>query len=302
MIDLLPDGSLSVRFPYDPLSIELVKAVMGRRWHKEDKFWSIPTAGLRFLQEQAARHGIACSLSEKVRAALNLGQRIHTAIDAAKADETPLELPTATQLMPFQFAGVRFAKTALHNFHGVMIADDMGLGKTIQALSIVAMHPKLQQVLVLCPNTLKYTWAGEIEKHYPQLSYTVIDGDKKLRPEQRTAESLIKICNYELLLRDVEPRLTEWDLVIGDEIANMLKSYKAKRTKLSKKLRRRYTIGLCGIPLENRLEELHSVMDFIMPGLLGSGWIFMQQHIVKNDYGIPIGYRGLDQGLQRCQY
>src|SRR3990167_7334167 len=299
LVDLLPSGSLSLQFPYDPVAVDLVRAITGRQWHKEAKFWSIPRTGLRFLREQAARQGYALSLSEKVQQALNLGREHQAKLLAAKHDESPLDLPTATVPYGFQYAGIRFAKYALHNFHGALIADDLGLGKSFMALSLISLHPKLENVLLLVPNTLKFTWAAQIDEHYPELSYTVIHGPPKLRAEQWNEPSRIKICNYELLLRDMDPRVITWDLVVGDEIAAFLKNYKAQRTKRAKKLKRRYTLGLCGIPLENRLEELHSVMDFIIPGLLGSGWVFVQQHVVRNEYGIFLGYRGIDQIKER---
>lgn len=298
VVDYLANGSLSVRFPYDAATVQLIKALPGRRWHKEPKFWSIPRTSLRPLQEQAARQGIGVALSPKVRQALNIGKEHQAALVSAKSNESPLELPTATEPRPFQYAGIRFAKYALHNFSGALIADDMGLGKTFQALSIIAMHSKLQSVLVLCPATLKYTWAAEIEKHYPQLSYTVIDGNAKQRQDLWAAESLVKIVNYEALLRDVEPRIVTWDLVIADEIGTMCKSYKAQRTQRTKKLRRRYSLGLSGIPFENRLEELHSVMDFVIPGLLGPGWLFVKDHVVITPLGAR-HYRGLEQVRER---
>lgn len=299
VIDYLPNGSLSVTFPYDPSALQVVKAVPGRSWNKDKKYWTIPRTSLRALQEQCGRLGIGVSVSDTVRTALNMGQERQRALAAAKQDESPLELPTNTEPRPFQYAGIRFAKYALHNFKGALIADDMGLGKTFQALSLVAMHDRLQSILILCPNSLKYTWASEIEKHYPQLSYTVIAGTPEQRRELWASENRIKVANYEILLRDIEPRIVTWDLVVADEVGTMCKSYKAQRTKRTKKLRRRYSLGLSGTPLENRLEELHSVMDFVIPGLLGPGWLFVQQHVVKNNWGINIGYRGIEQVKER---
>lgn len=298
-IDYLSNGSLSVAFPYDPLAVQLIRAMPGRRWDKDKKYWTIPRTSLRTLQEQAGRRGIGIALSDTVRTALNLGKEKAQQLVAAKTDETPFTLPTNTNPYPFQYAGIRYAKYALHNFKGALIGDDQGLGKTFEALSIVAMHDKINSVLVLCQGTMKYEWADQIREHYPQLSYTVIDGNPQKRKEQWAEEGRIKIVNYELLLRDAEPRILTWDLVIADEVGTMLKNYKAQRTKRTKKLKRRYTLALSGIFLENKLEELHSVMDFVIPGLLGPGWLFVHQHVVKDYWGNPIGYRGLDQVKER---
>jgi SNF2 family DNA or RNA helicase len=89
-----------------------------------------------------------------------------------------------------------------------------------------------------------------------------------------------------------------WDLVICDEITK-LKNYKTQRTKATKKLNRQYGLGLSGIPLENRLEELHSVMDWVMPGMLGPGWLFVREHVVKDASGNVRGYRDIDAVRRR---
>ena len=169
-IHYLANGTLSVNFEYDPFSLDIIRAIPGRQWHKEDKFWSIPRTSLKTLQQQAGLHGIGVAISQKVRIALNKGKEQHKKLMAAKVDTTPFDLPTNTTPYPFQYSGITYAKYALHHFKGVLIADDQGLGKTFEALSIIAMHDKLSNVLVLCPSTLKYTWADEIDLHYPQLT------------------------------------------------------------------------------------------------------------------------------------
>lgn len=327
VVDYLPEGLLSVAFPYNPQAIELIKAVPGRRWNKVRKVWLIPRTSLRPLQEQAGRQGYGIAVSERVQQALNLGRQRQAELAAAKTDESPIELPTTTTPRPFQYAGIRFAKYALHNFRGALLAWDMGLGKTFASLSLVMLHDKLQNVLVLCPNTLKYTWAAEIDKHYPQLTYTIISGPWQERQEQWERDTRLKIVNYELLAprhsndcpasnatkrkekgkcecsgpgKDLDLRLNHWDLIIADEIS-ALKSYKAARTQYAKKLRRSYSLGLSGTPIENSLDELHSIMDFVVPGLLGPGWLFHQQHAVKNYWGQVTGWQGIAEVKQRIE-
>lgn len=295
IIDTLPGrAALAVRFPYDEAALNFIRAIPGRQWHSEEKFWSIPLAALRMFREAAARRGFGVALSERVREALQIGDQHRRELLAVKADTRPLDLPTATEVRPFQYAGIRFCEHALRTFHGALLADDMGLGKTLQALSVVAGHDRLRNVSVFCPATLKYTWAAEIEKHYPVLDYIVIDGPPRVRQEQWTDPARIKIANYELLLRDVTPRVMNWDMVIFDE-ATMLKSYKAQRTQRSRRLKRRYTLALSGIPLENRLEELYQIIELVMPGLLGPWVVFDAQHIIRDRFGSVRGYRGIEQ-------
>lgn len=298
--DLLDANSILVSFPYNELLVSLVKAIPGRQWHLEGRYWSMPAFSLRQLQINAARLGSHVVLSEKLEAATTEGAKRRRLLLAAKAQEdSTIELPTKTCLRPYQKAGVTFLANALKSFHGALLADDMGLGKTLQALSIVAIS-KMQNVLVLCPSSIKYVWVDEIKKHYPQLSYTVVDGEPEERKALWKASSIIKIANYDLLLRDRYPFLVSWDMVIIDEAA-FIKNYTAQRSKLVKRLERRYSLGLSGAPVENRLEELHSIMDFVMPGLLGPGWLFVKQHCIKNYWGSVVGYKGIDLIRQRIE-
>lgn len=193
----------------------------------------------------------------------------------------------------------------------MLIADEMGLGKSFQALSHVAMA-SLSQVLILCPNSLKHNWADELAKHYGQITYTIVGSIydeakgrwRNASPAERAGQwaeaSQVKIANYDLLTRDTGPALRQWDLVIADE-CTYLKSYKAARTKAAKKLRRKHSLGLSGAPVENNLEELHSIMDFCMPGLLGNYWTFRQQHMIVDHWGGVRGYKGLEQVKSRIK-
>jgi len=321
-VDLLPTGVLSVRFPYDPFTVEFIRQVPGRRWHKEQKFWTVPAPALRDLQARAAKLGIGVALGEQVKQAFAIGVERREALQAAKLDDSPLEVPTKTDVRPYQRAGIRYLQHALKNFKGALLADDMGTGKSLTTLALVARQPGLERVLVLCPATLKYVWAGQIDEHFPQLEYVLLEGSPAQREAQWASPVPIKIANYELLVpkhqrdcprsnarkrrenrdarcgcgdfADSALRLTDWDLVICDE-ATAIKSYSAERTRRVKKLRRKYSLALSGLPIENRLEELHSIMDFCVPGLLGPGWLFVQEHVVKDFYGRVIGYRGIEQ-------
>lgn len=324
-VDFLPakPNELRVRFPYDARLVDLIRTVPGRRYDPDTKTWRIPSQTLRALQTEAARWGITIQLDNAVLQAQEVGQRNKDELRALKdVEDVALDLPTETKVRNYQRVGIRFMWRALRGFKGVLLADDPGLGKTLQALSIVAMNANLQKVLVLCPASIKYVWEGEIQKHYPQLSYVVIDGLPERRAELWGSDARIKIANYELLnqrherdclrsnseKRKADPkapctcgkvlrpdaalRTTEWDLVIADECTR-LKSYKAQTPRIAKELERRYSIGLSGTPIENHLEELHSIMDFAVPGLLGPGWLFVQQHCVYRN-GIHVGYKAVD--------
>ena len=302
-------GSLAVKFPYDPLAVSLVKTVPGRRYDKDTKVWYIPSGSLRALQQEAARRGFNIVLSERLRLAQNHGQQDKAELRRAKeTNDSPMDLPTKTDARPYQRAGIRYLQMALRKFKGALLADDMGLGKTFQALSLVALS-RCHSVLVLAPASVKYVWAEEIEKHYPDMSYVVIDGVEEERREQWARDVRIFITNYELIIprrrqdEDGEwehiptpedaARIRQWDLVIPDEITK-LKNYTTQTAKTVKRLYRVYSLGLSGAPIENRLDDLHSIMDFVMPGLLGPGWLFHQEHCILNRYGGVVGYRGIE--------
>lgn len=294
-------SELAVSFLYDPRGIELVKAVPGRRWDPQVKVWRIPAYNLRELQSSAARVGYLLDMQAEVRRALEAGERAKEAVSALRqVEDVDLILPTATVLYNFQRVGVRYLETALHAFHGVLLADDMGLGKSVQALSCAVLHPELKNILITCPATLKYNWLAEIQKHFPQLRATVIEGPPERRASLWAVPDTIKIVNYELVVRDPEPKLQRWDLVIADEVTK-LRNYKTQTAKTLKKLKRVNTIGLSGTPIENRVEELHSIMDFIMPGLLGSGWQFMQEHAQRDYFGNVVGWKGLEKVKARIR-
>lgn len=302
---------LVVRFPYDEQAVALIKAVPGRRYNVDEKHWTIPNVSLRALQTEAARRNFNIVLAEAVREAQGRGQQDKAELLELKEDAAAaslLELPTATDARPYQRSGVRFLQAALRKFKGALLADDMGLGKTFQALSLVALS-RVRTVLVLAPASVKYVWAAEIEKHYPEMSYVVIDGTAAERQQQWKSNARIFIVNYELIIpqrrRDEDgewhtlptpervARLREWDLVIPDEVVK-LKNYRTQTARTVKALRRRYSMALSGAPIENRLEELHSIMEFVMPGLLGPGWLFHQEHCVTNHWGAVVGYKGIE--------
>lgn len=305
-VDYSNDGqSLRVKFPYDPQLVSLIKTIPGRKalFDKEKRFicWTIPSYTLRHLQSAGARVGVDVEVSPQVAKAAIEGLAARSELTELKyASDATLNLPTTTVPYDFQRAGISFLLQSLNSFHGALLASDMGLGKTFQALSAVILNPDFKRVLVLCPASTKYNWAAEIEKHYPQLTYTVIDGPADERDALWRNVTVITIANYELLLRDDHPKRTRWDFIICDEIQR-IKSYKAKTSKLTKSLKRQHSLGLSGTPVENRLEELHSIFDFCMPGLLGPGWLFVWEHCIKDGYGNTVGYRGLEKVRQRIE-
>jgi len=203
----------------------------------------------------------------------------------------------STRLYPYQEEG------AMHLVFGrrAMLADDMGLGKTVQAIAASAMLKELrdiQQVLVICPASLKHQWAREIRR-FTSLSVTIIEGKKDDRKRLYKDPSFFKIINYELVRFDDEELLQlRCDLIILDE-AQRIKNWRTKTAQMVKRLRSRYAFVLTGTPLENRIDELYSIFQFLGPRILGPLWHFNDRfyQLEKGPRGSykVLGYQNLDE-------
>jgi superfamily II DNA or RNA helicase len=178
----------------------------------------------------------------------------------------------------------------------VLIADEMGLGKTIQAIAaaeLMARFLGIDRVLVICPASLKHQWKAEIEKTVNR-KVQIIGGPLLERRKQYQEESFFKIINYDVVRRDTDviPRLNP-DLIILDE-AQRIKNWKTRLAQSVKHLESPYAIVLTGTPLENRLEELHSIVEFIDRHHLGPLFRFLNHHQLVNEEGRMMGYKNLN--------
>jgi SNF2 family DNA or RNA helicase len=203
----------------------------------------------------------------------------------------------ATRLYPFQQEGI------LHLAFGgrALLADDMGLGKTVQAIAASALLHQLrdiQRVLVVCPASLKHQWAREIRR-FTSFPVNVIEGNLETRRGLYNQPAFFNIVNYELVWRDLdELQGLRPDVVILDE-AQRIKNWRTKTADYVKQLRGRYAFVLTGTPLENRLDELYSVFQFIDPNILGPLWRFNQRYFQlemrRSGSFKVLGYKNLDE-------
>lgn len=228
----------------------------------------------------------------EVRDAAALKQRVAEMCSrgtASAALKKLLKMP----MYKYQREGALFAAKAGR----CLIADDMGLGKTIQAIAaveILAQCGGVERVLVISPTSLKYQWQQEIEKFSDRQSL-VIEGLLPRRQELYRADSFYKITNYDVVYRDLE-LMCGWepDLIILDE-AQRIKNWKTRTAQSVKLLRSQHALVLTGTPLENRLEELHSIVEFIDRFRLGPMFSFLDRHQHVNESGRVIGYRNLSK-------
>src|SRR5262252_3483683 len=198
------------------------------------------------------------------------------------------------RLYPYQAEGALFAVRAGR----VLIGDDMGLGKTIQAIAaaeILARHFGVTKVLVICPTSLKYQWQNEITRFSgrDKKAIRVISGGRAPRQKDYALDDFCKITNYEKLQPDLD-LIAGWapELVIVDE-AQRVKNWNTIAARALKRIDSAYAIVLTGTPLENKLEELISVVQFVDQHRLGPTWKLLHDHQVKDEGGRVTGYTGL---------
>jgi superfamily II DNA or RNA helicase len=200
-------------------------------------------------------------------------------------------------LYPYQAEGALFAVRAGR----ALIGDDMGLGKTIQAIAameILARHFGVARVLVICPTSLKYQWQSEIQRftgRQGERAARVISGGRAQRQDDYHLDDFCKITNYEKLKPDLD-LIAAWgpDLVIVDE-AQRVKNWNTIAARALKSIDSPYAVVLSGTPLENKLEELVSIVQFVDQHRLGPTWKLLHEHQVKDDGGRVIGYTGLEK-------
>ena len=196
-------------------------------------------------------------------------------------------------LYPYQAEGALFAVRAGRT----LIGDEMGLGKTIQAIAameILARHFGVSRVLVVCPTSLKYQWQGEISRFSGRAARVVADG-RAQRQKDFSADDFCKITNYEKLKPDLD-LIAAWapELVIVDE-AQRIKNWNTIAARALKRIDSPYALVLTGTPLENKLEELVSIVQFVDQHRLGPTWKLLHQHQVKDEFGRVTGYTGLEK-------
>ena len=220
--------------------------------------------------------------------------RKRQALIKSTVTDTYLDNLLKATLYPYQKEGILFAARAGR----CLIADDMGLGKTIQAIGSAEFFRKAcgaSSVLVICPTSLKYQWKSEIEK-FTDSSTLVIEGDPPKRKLQyQRSDAVYKIISYHAAQTDLdEIRKLRPDLVILDE-AQRIKNWQTKTAQAVKKIESTYAIVLTGTPIENKLEELYSIIQFVDPYRLGPLYHFLSEYQIQDESGKVVGYRDLNQ-------
>lgn len=187
-------------------------------------------------------------------------------------------------LRNYQIDGIRWLDRLRRMHLNGVLADDMGLGKTLQAITTLtqykAEHPDKQSIVV-CPTSLVYNWKEEFSKFNPSFKVLAVDGNpnqrKKLLNEIDQYDLII--TSYTLLQKDIEfYKSIHFGYAILDE-AQHIKNRGTRNAQSVKMIQAAHRLILTGTPIENSLDELWSLFDFLMPGLLSSYDRFVEKYI-----------------------
>jgi hypothetical protein len=213
---------------------------------------------------------------------------------SATGDRRLQAVPTPSsfvgELRPYQQRGLAWLSFMSSLGLGACLADDMGLGKTVQLLALLLAERESPSngkrpgpTLLICPVSVADNWRREAARFAPSLTVHVHHGRERLKGAafaRAVKRCDLVVTTYALALRDRE-MLTkvQWERVVLDE-AQHIKTREAKQTRAIRALKARHRVALTGTPVENRLAELHSILDFLNPGLLGSAQSFREQFAI----------------------
>ena len=254
---------------------------------------------------QLEAHDVAVTVypdaEEYIQTRLRL-QRI--AAKVAEIRRNPKSHPLRTtllkvEILPYQLDGIAFAASAGR----AILADDMGLGKTLQGIGmaeLLAREADIRKVLVVCLASVKAQWRSEVLR-FSGRDCQIVLGSAAGRSGQYDNECFFTICNYEQVLRDIIAiERVRWDLIVLDE-GQRIKNWEAKTAQTIKSLRSPFALVLSGTPLENRLDDLFSVVEFIDDRRLGPAFRFFNRHRVTDESGKILGYKDLNLLRERLK-
>jgi SNF2 family DNA or RNA helicase len=225
--------------------------------------------GVDRLPSSAALHAILTGHYNSIPVVAD--DRLSVLIDALKSP-TPLEQPANLNatLRPYQVKGFSWLSTLGQLGLGACLADDMGLGKTIQVIAYFLQRQTYRTgpKLVVCPTSVLGNWSREIRKFAPELTQLRYHGANRDSTQFESVD--VVLTTYGLLVRDWDELADiHWDVLVLDE-AQAIKNPDSQRARAARTLNASHRIGLSGTPVENHLDELWSILEFLIPGLLGT--------------------------------
>lgn len=196
--------------------------------------------------------------------------------------EVPSDLNA--DLRSYQLNGMRWLCALRDNGFGGLLADEMGLGKTLQVIAMLGNWKDRKRTLIVCPASLVYNWSKEIDKFLPSLPHRMIQGTQEERKQliETSQENEVLITSYHILQRDIELyENIKFSCEVIDE-AQYIKNANTMNSQAVKAIQASFKLALTGTPIENRLSELWSIFDYLMPGF------FYNYQTFKKRFETPI--------------
>ena len=313
MVDIYLNGcskQVEVLFPPGMKPTRRIRQVVSSFFDEKNSLRGDPVQSMQALQQQLARETpqvqrqlrISSYLEEWLQhlrlAAKRRQKRRYFEQDLSQGRES-LDV-VKKPLYPYQQEGMMHLA-----FTGrALLADEMGLGKTVQAIAASELLHRLdplQKVLVISPASLKSEWLEQIGT-FSDRRALMIEGGRKKRHKLYQQPALFFLANYEQILYDHDFINGEFrpDLIILDE-AQRIKNWQSKTANAVKRLQSSYAFVLTGTPLENRIDEIYSIVQFLDPSIFGSLFRFNRDYHLLDEKGQAVGYKNLDQLHQRLR-
>jgi superfamily II DNA or RNA helicase len=252
--------------------------------------WQSAPAHVRRTIRVSRHFGPWIERQQRRRSRIKARARFIGEVERGKASFDLVKLP----LLPYQREGM------LHLAFGerALLADEMGLGKTVQAIAaceLLAQRKGIAKVLAVCPASLKAEWEEQI-RHFTDRPAKSVFGPRAQRLTAYGEPAFFNIVNYEQILVDAEDinQILAPDVVILDE-AQRIKNWQTKTARRVKQLRAPHAFVLTGTPLENRIDELYSIVQYLDPELVGPLFRFNREFYHLDERGRPVDYKNLGQ-------
>lgn len=288
-------GGRSVKIRIGSEDKEAFSALAARYFCKDGTLLKTAFASFgKFLLEAKAINPSFRCYQDAIDYVVNSREREkRTKLIEEKYTDAAIDSLLRTRLYPYQREGIRFAAKA----GKAIIADEMGLGKTVQAIGVAELLRKeglVTSVLVLAPTSLKYQWKCEIEKFTGDAEVVIVEGSHLKRRELYDGAGTYKIVSYNSACNDIKILgKLECDLLIMDEVQR-LKNWNTQISKAARRIESDYSVILSGTPLENKLEELYSIVEFADQYALSPYYKFRNDCILTDDTGKVLGYQNLN--------
>lgn len=254
---------------------------------------SLITGGVQQTSDEDHHHHLAFGFDYEGKEVEEVLSRL-TGSDALSSSPLPPSLPELPEqpegfngiLRDYQVRGYSWLHYLTRRGIGACLADDMGLGKTVQLIALLLLHLQGQKTrpwLIVCPTSLVGNWVHEINRFSPSVRVMVHHGAGRREGDGFVLDAKnhdLVISTYPLVQRDIDTvSKVRWGMIALDEAQN-IKNHYAKQSRAIKSLEADAKIALTGTPVENRLQELWSIMDFLNPGYLGGPEEFRQRFSV----------------------